>query len=522
MTTISRIESAEAAPKSFGVLYWMIVSMVAFLLFGIQIAMGTQLEYAALVLSFTLLAAGTFRAAGGFKSFIGFITFFLAMQHIIFSQWVKVFFLQRPDVIMYVPVSTMTMYNVGMLGLLIGVYILKFLKIGSWGRILPTPDDPEKLLLIAVALVLLSVIRGYIVSRYGIVEQGGLYIGGFVGFWRNLQFVQFMSVAAATAYAIIKSDGKKCFNFLNLTALAVAFGVGIIYGVRNDIVFASLTFVTTCLAYGFRFGVRHYVFLGLLVFLFLRVISPYALYARSEGNVRVGSAEERVTSAISAIGEVILEPNRYRKVDESIETGALPQEKLMTKYYGINNNILERFAVVCWSSSVVYNTNLKGTTGDSRIVHGFQMILPRAIAPDKPAIGTANLLAQQGIGLVNSTDDFTQIVLGFMVDAYNSFGIYCTFLTSILVMIFIGCVMALTFGVDVRKNFLVCGVFWMFGESFSEGTIAQIIVTWTFETVPAVVIMLFLILTANAFTRRSRVATHVYEHDRGAVREIGA
>lgn len=520
MTTISRIEGIEAPAPKNSLVFWLIVTMLGILLFGIQVLMGAQVEYAALIFTFTLLTAAAFKMAGGIGSFMGFVVLFLGLQHVIFSQWVKVFFLQRPDEIIWSPIATLTMYNVGMAGLLVGAAVLRMVRIDRWRKILPSTEDTSKLLLISVILLILSTIRAYVISRYGIVEQGGLYIGGFVGFWRNLQFPQFMAIAAGTAYAIIKSDGKRCLNFINVTALLVSFAVGIIYGVRNDMVFAALTFVTTCLAYGFKFGVRHYLLLGVLVFLFFRVMSPYSLYARSEGRVRVGSLEDRIAAAGKALTDVIYEPNRYRRTDDSVEVSALPYDEMMTHYFKVNNNVLERFAILCVASSVVYNTDLRGTTGGERIAHGWQMVLPRVINPEKPGIGTANKLAHQGIGLVHPTDNFTQVVLGFMVDAYNAYGLYATFLASALIMIGVGVVMAVTFGTQIHRNYMLCGLFWMFAESFSEGTIARIIVTWTFDIANAVIFLLFLVLLSNAFTRRSRSATYVYEHERGAAREV--
>lgn len=520
MTSLEAIRTA-GKPEKTGqpVLYWLLTFLYSLTIFVLQLVSGVQPEFAAMVFSFTILTFWTVRVLGGWGNLFGLTVGFLALQHVIIGMVLKLVFVQVADADMWSPNETILIYNIGMAGILVGAYLLRGMRIQNIRPMFRPDLDKQKLYTISVILVVLAAIRAFVIVRFGVVDQGGLYVGGFIGPLRQLTFLPYLAIAASTAHIVVASDRKRCLSWVNFTAIMVSVTSGWLFGVRNEIVWAVLTFFITLYAFQFRLGIKHYgVAVGFALF-FHFIISPYALYARStEAGVRYGTAAERLANAVTAIVEVVTQPEKFqqREVNEAVNR---TYEERRTQYFGRPMNVLERFAIIAAVSSIVDNTLLRGTTGWERVTWGVEMVAPRSLSPNKPAIGSANALAQEGKGIVNIEDRFSQPALGWIVDAYNALGKFAVFVTGFVLILAYVTLYAILIRGQMINNFIACGLAFRLLELFSEGTMAAQIV-FLLQTTPVfIAIMLFIQMLANVLAKRKPIAKMRYEREPGLVRD---
>lgn len=512
--------SPAVEPKSVGRERWTHFWILAYLfasvtLFFGQILTGTGVAFAAMVLLFHLLTGLTIRVLGGVWNLFGLSVGVLALQHVTVSQIAKVIFVQPADLPLQHPLPTMLMYSLGMSGILTGALLYRFLNVDKAAPLLKSEEDPRRLMVLSLLFTGLSVVRFFLLQRFGVYEGagGGVYIGGWVGPLRQFTFITVLAVAYGTASVIISSKGRRCVGPVNFVAIVVPVLAGILGAVRADTAGVFVTFVLTCLAFQFRFRFVHYAVAALAAYFFQFIMFPYALYARNEGEVRIGGFEERISKAASTLGDVIANPGKYKDIEKAKEELERYEFQRM-RYYGRRLPTLDRYSMINVNDEVIEATQLRGTTGWQTTVAGFEMLIPRFLNQKKEAFGTSNWIARRGKGLVGADDTYTQITLGFFCDSYMSFKWAGVYFFAVAISFAYLAVYHLVLGGQLHRNVYSVSLAFIITWIFSEGTIQAQILNIVQYPLFLVMVTLPMVFITSSLTKRTRQATNIYEASR--------
>lgn len=493
--------------------FWILAYLLAaVLLFLGQIMTGTGVAFAAMVLLFHLVTGLTIRVLGGVWNLFGLSVGVLALQHVTVSQVAKAIFLQPADTPLQHPLPTMLMYTLGMCGILTGSLVYRFLRIDKAPSLLKEETDARRLTVLSLIFTGLSVVRFFLLQRYGVYEGagGGVYIGGWVGPLRQLTFITVLAVAYGTASVIISSKGRRCVGPVNFIAIIAPVLAGILGAVRADTAGVFVTFVLTCIAFQFKFRFIHYAVAVLAGYFFQFIMFPYALYARNEGEVRIGGFEERISKAASTLSDVITNPGKYKDIEKAKEEQERYEFQRM-RYFGRRLPTLDRYSMIIVNDEIVEATQMRGTTGWQTTQAGLDMLIPRFLNPKKEAFGTSNWIARQGKGLVGADDTYTQITLGYFCDGYISFKWAGVYFFSVMISLAYFAVYHLVLGGHLHRNVYSVSLAFIITWIFSEGTIQAQILNIVQYPIFLLMVTLPAVFLAASLTKRWRSAAHVYE-----------
>src|SRR5579862_4496700 len=115
-----------------------------FVLLTLQLALGADPTYALLIFAFVNLTGATLAVLDGITTVLGCCVGFLAFQHVIFCQVLKVLLWQRPDTPFLRPVETAGVYVVGMSSLLAGALLWRMVRPVTWKPIFRREVDPRR------------------------------------------------------------------------------------------------------------------------------------------------------------------------------------------------------------------------------------------------------------------------------------------------------------------------------------------------------------------------------------------
>jgi hypothetical protein len=435
---------------------------------------GNNVAFTGLVVYFTAIGAVTVQMLGGLFNLLGASVFVLMIQNVLISQTAKVLFGERGDINLIHPITTMTVYCTGLTALFLAAVLYKSLGLNKLRPIVAPFEDLGRLRVLAIVLTVFAVVREVLLQRLGVFEGGGVFVGGIVGPLRQLGFLTTLGVAAGTAYVILASNGRRCVGPLNFIAMIPATVSGVLLAVRQEMALTFMAFILTLVAFKFKLRVLHYAVIGILAYVFFFILSPYALYARSEGGVRVGTLEERLQKAFNGLLEVTANPGKYQERAASHNYND-PWDYHRLSYYGKPNPLLDRYSMIVLVDAVVDGVLVRGHTGMTTIVPGFQMLVPRFLYPDKPPLGTANYVAARGRGIMTALDPHTQPTVGFMSDAFLAFGMPGVFVISFMIGFVYYVVYSVLINPNLSRNiFTACLMFvtvWVFSEATIQGQI---------------------------------------------------
>lgn len=396
-------------------LYW-ITAMLTLL--TLQLASGTMPAFALLMTLFCLLTYLAIKQAGGLATVTGLCIFCLAFQNVLISQIAKVAFWDPADHKLIQPLTTVGVYVCAMAGIYLASLASR--RLGTTRRrplFLPI-TDPTRLMWIAwISTAIFAFQLVYITKGGTDAESGAHNFGGLVGILQQFSFLG-LAVTSGTAYMITASQGRRSLGLVNLIAIGVPFVGGILGASREGLTSATVMYFVTCFMFRFRFRFINYAALIGGVCFAQYILFPYALYARDF--VRTPDMQKNIQVAYSILLDVISDPVHYQKMQE----GGRPDRQIerVYEYYGKPSALLDRYTLIKVTDGLVDATLREGTTGMDTITPGFYMMLPRFILPDKPYIGTSNMLAHREPGLVGKNDHGTGITTGFAGDAFSSYG----------------------------------------------------------------------------------------------------
>ncbi len=460
LDTASRTWTARKALVWIGFpALWIVV------LYGMAI-LGSSWEYIGWTALCLILWLASLYLLGGMKTMAGFTVFFLGFQHQGFAHFMKVAKLQEPSFPLYDPVRTQQAYALAFTGILAAALLVTSPAVRRLPRILEPENRIPQLKIMAILFTVLHV--GYYlgVSRFRILLP--------------FEFLTPIAVAASTAYAIRRSNGRRLFNVYTAINILIPMAAGIVQAQRREASLALAVLFVTAIAFRFRFRFSHLVLGAGLAFFFLLVVFPFALVARTIQDR--GDFLERVEPAAELFTDAIANPEKYQSEAEEL----VPTEYYEFRhfnYYGEPNSLMERFSVHLTTDAIMRGADQVGYTGWTTIVWGLQMLPHRSMYEEKKYVGTSNWIARRAPGLLNERDVGTSITQGWIADAYSSFRwsglLWIPFTITFLYLLM------MRFVVDDKlgSNIFAVTTLAIYPWAFSEGPIQENIVM-IFQTTP--------------------------------------
>ena len=422
---------------------------------------------------------------GGIKRVVGFTVLFMGIQHLGFAHFMKTVMGQRADIPLYDPIKTMQVYCLAFAGILAAALVWRYSPIKKIPPVVSKEDRLPQLRILAIGLLCAHV------GRYALVPV-----------FRELltsEFITPLAVAAGTAYAIKKSNGRRLFNTYNIIAVLIPMAAGIVMAQRREAGLALATVFVTAFAFQFKWRFSH-VLLGLGVALFFQlIVFPYALVARNITDR--GSFIDRLEQSSRLFTDALANPDKYQ--EEANEYN--PREYYEIRhffYYGERRATFERFSVNLTTDAIIRGADQLGPTGWKTITWGFEMIPHRVFYEDKPYVGSSNWIARRAAGLLNSTDLGTSITMGWPAEAYSSFKwsgmLWIPFAVTMLYILVFGVL------VDDRLggNIFAVMTLAMFPWTFSEGPIQENVVNALQAGPLAIFFCIFAVILANSLSPR--------------------
>jgi hypothetical protein len=442
---------------------WLAASLF---LAAVQLSQGTDPLFTALVLAFILIWLVTIRICGGMMTLSGAVVGYLGFQHIVFSQFAKALYWQRPDTPLYDAVFTMQIYCVGMLGIFAAALVTNLPAFRRLQPILRAEIPTDRLKVMAYICTALMILR------YAGSPQLG--VGG-IRFLMNFEFIMPLAAAINAAWVVQESEGKKFFNWLSMINIGIPLLVAMIGHQRRESIFAAVIMVITAICYGFRFRLKHYMLALALIYFFQFIFFPFALYYRNmPGKSRDLAAN--FANSWEALTTVMANPMEFQ--DESKFTPAPAEwETKRLLYYDLTPNpTADRFSVIIVTDALLHAAEREPPLGWQTINAGIDMWIPRVFNDDKAILGTSNVIAQRAPGLVNEIDFGTQITMGFFAEAYLSFRWTGVFFIGFIAFGIAFLVIRFTVADSLKNSFwtasFALGVPWV----CAEGTVQQLII----------------------------------------------
>ena len=379
-----------------------------------QLLAGTGAIYTQLVFLFVILSGIAVNLAGGLSRIGGFCIAMMSLKLVIISQVAKSFFGEPGDSRLRMPVTTIGVLVMGLASVTAAVMLVRFVRVRK--HLLVTDASLESLRVGAVITFGLGAMSHLGVMGTG-VDDGALQVGGLPGLLRQWSFCLSLAVVFSTAYVIEKSGGKRLLGWFNGIPAAFFFALGILSASKQGMFEPLLLIGLTAVAFRFRFAVAHLVAGVMFLVLAVGVLFPFGQVARSY--TRGYGIVETITTTAEFATKHFTSFEGFRQLHEQYDDAA---ERLdLTQYYERPIGLLERVSLIKMVDLLVTATVREGESEWDTISHGFKMVLPRFIYPDKPAINTGTYLGKKA-GVISEDDWGTQISFGFIADSYSAFG----------------------------------------------------------------------------------------------------
>ncbi|MBX3112620.1 MAG: hypothetical protein KF857_11490 [Fimbriimonadaceae bacterium] len=434
-----------------------------------QLAIGTDVTFAFLVMLYGAFAWTTIHLLGGPFSIGGFIISVCATIHVGLGQVIKTVIMEAPDKDLLAPVPTMLACVIGMAGFMAAAVLLRFFKYESWRSILPPRLDSKRLrmiglLTLSASTVAIVFLLAMPVTRY--FQSGGTY-----GFARTVSNAALIGMSLLAAASIL--DKKRIFSPLLVAALVLEFLFATVNASRQNFIGPVLIIGLTALLFRHKFRLGEVLVFAVLLVFYQTTFSPFALYGRSE--FREGRLEERLPKAMSLLGRFMTDKSLYVSKKDREAAKRLYSTRRLYYYRGLpDNRTLDRLTLLPVIDSLIASNLDKEPLGAETTIWGFRLATPSIFNRDKPLVSTTNFLAHKGTGLVNYGDYGTQISMGFTADALISYGWSGIFFVSMILALVMISVYRTIFGHTLMFNAAALGIMFQATMTFTEGSIATI------------------------------------------------
>lgn len=433
-----------------------------------QFATGTPLAFALLVFAGLVAAGLTVAVLGGVTTLPGFCVAMLALKFLVVSQVSKTVLFEPATSNLSYPMTTIGALVIGMFGLLLAAWCTRL--IGVRRVIIEGERDVDKLHAAAIVSLSIGLFSYLVVKLFAGGEGGGIRVGGVFGILRQLSFFLGLSIALGTACTIVRSGGTRLFSWLNAIPFSVQFLMGFVDAGRMKMIEPVVLLLLTALAFGYRFRPRHGLAALVAVAFGYFFLIPFGHVARSE--TRDPDFERNIASTMEFLERHFVSREGwkqfYNQYDESLAD-------LGNSYFDEPNGLLDRLSLIKPMDMLVAGTVEEGESGWETVSHGFKMLPPRKLYPQKPPIGTGTILGHRA-GVLDESDNGTQVSFGFIADSFSSFG----WLGVAVIPCLIGLGFFLVYGSLVgplRDNVWCVSMMAHFQHYFAENSIAAMILT---------------------------------------------
>jgi len=502
MITLSNRPVAAAPPAIPGArrgwkpLYWI---MAILTLLTLQLCCGTYPPFAALVALFCLLTYGAVMAAGGLMSLTGAMVFFLAVQNVLVAQVAKVVFWQPADSHLSQPLTTMGVYNAGMLGFYVAAVLFKRSRLSRRPPLFAPETDPTRLMWVAYISTAFFIFQAVFTRAASVdAETGAQNTGGLFGLLQAIPFLFALSVASGTAYLVVSSRGRRSLGFVNLAPIAVILVLGTFSASREVYPDAIGIYFLTCYAFRFRFRPIHFGVLLAGAYVAQFIFFPYALYARSF--VRTPDVQKNIQMAAGTLLEVISDPAKFQK----LEYGTSKYTSHNFLYYGKPYPTLDRFSQITYADAVIDVATRQSNSEMDTITPGFLAIPPRFLLTDKPTGSPNTVIAHRVPKMLNKKDRGTGISMGFFCDSFASFSWPGAFCIPLLIMFGLLWAYSVIISLRLWQNIYALSFILSMPHIFSEAVISNQ-VGIVLQTPVVFVVVMYLILFLVSFAMRAQV-----------------
>jgi hypothetical protein len=297
-----------------------------------------------------------------------------------------------------------------------------------------------------------------------------------------LSFCLGFAIGVGTAYTIVASEGRRCFSMFNAIPFVISFIFGVMYASKQGMFEPFFYVALTAVAFRYRIRGMHMALFVVLLFLAAFVFYPFGQSARN--SVRGYGFKDTIIEAAHFIREHFSSVGAYKEL-LSTEANASPEQDAYN-YFDKPVGLLERLSLIKMADLLVTATLKDGTSGWETVVHGFKMIPPRFIYPEKPVWNTGQVLAHK-VGMLAEDDESTQVSFGFIPDAFSSFGWAGAFVIPFLLCLSFFLVYKWLLGSLTGS---VWGIYFVvqLQHSFTEATIASMILTILYNPITYVVL----------------------------------
>jgi hypothetical protein len=226
-------------------------------------------------------------------------------------------------------------------------------------------------------------------------------------------------------------------------------------------------------ACAFKFTIRgaHLIMFLAVVMVAAFIFYPFGQLARNE--VRGFGFKDTIKESGRFMAEHFGSLDGFQEM-LSAEANAPPEQDYYN-YYRKPLGLLERLSLIKMADLLTAVTLREGTSGWETVTHGFKMMVPRAIYPQKPVWNTGEVLAQK-VGMLAEDDESTQVSFGFIADAFSAFGWWGAVVIPFLLCLGFFLVYKYLLG-NLRQS--IWGIFFVaqFQHAFTEATIASMTLT---------------------------------------------
>ena len=364
-----------------------------------QVIEGTNVAFAVLTATYTLLWAKAFNVAGGIRYPSGAFIFFNGFISVIIGLGFKVLLGQPGERNLHVPITTMSCYCIGMAALLVAAFLCRGLRreVGF----LPGFDSLAGMRQAAIICLLC-----------GIFIMPLIALGGsspIISALRQINKMPTMAIMLATTYEVRRSGGKRAVNWIVVTAVGFSFVVGLISFGKEGMLIGFVAWFFAAVLQGYDFKPQQLVVSALAMAFFVYYLVPYSQYVRNFHGATFAENEAVALHYLSDLGET------RRLYEDGIAAYDITDEFHL---YDKREAFMDRLIVIPADDALIEYTDRGNVYGLSPTVLAYSNLVPRIIWQNKPTGNTGNSYGHE-IGILADEDATTGIAFSATADAYH-------------------------------------------------------------------------------------------------------
>ena len=363
---------------------WLLPLALVGAIFILQVLLGCDWRVlmsgtAAVLAGFWALQLGGLRDGGAVFCFA------FAANSLLWGMCAKTVFGQPLDSFLALPLKSFLIYLLVIIEVVAAYLIVRRIPLGR--PLFRAVQDPQMLSFLASSSYALGVLfwaanRGMLVDlRYRYLTPAESF-GGFA----LLKKVFYLSVICATARCVVRSRGKKSFDWF----VGLAMVTGVMMGVidNNKVVMATsvVAYVLTLIYFRGTIKKKEGVGVLLLVLTFVFIIAPVIQLYRKAGIRKMGLSE-RINFVISHREEVMSWESLSSFFGPEIGETRRPWD-----YFGYNVFMLDRFVTVQRLAPVIEGMSNHAEMGSKVLTPAFRNVPPSFIYSNKPVVPTPDLI----------------------------------------------------------------------------------------------------------------------------------